>query len=208
MTSGTAARRLTARQDKLADVRDQQAAAALRRRRLGLGAWMVGLLVIAGLVTAALLSSRPVQSSAARGAPDFSLPTSVGGTLRLSSLRGAPVLLYFSEGAGCDACLVQMAEIEKNPGFAKAGIRVVPIVMNSASQINADAKRLGVQTPFLLDGGAVSKAYGTIGTGMHANLPGHGFVLIDAKGVQRWYGNYPSMWITPQALLDEVLKRL
>jgi len=59
-----------------------------------------------------------------------------------------------------------------------------------------------------LDGGAVSKAYGTIGTGMHANLPGHGFVLIDAKGVQRWYGNYPSMWITPQALLDEVLKRL
>src|SRR5665647_1804289 len=130
MTSGTAARRLTARQDKLADVRDQQAAAALRRRRLGLGAWMVGLLVIAGLGTAALLSSRPVQSSAARVAPDFSLPTSVGGTLRLSSLRGAPVLLYFSEGAGCDACLVQMAEIEKNPGFAKAGIRVVPIVMN------------------------------------------------------------------------------
>src|SRR5450830_1419726 len=208
MTSGTAIRREHERQAALDLVKKQQGAAAARRRRLVTIAWATGLLVVVGLVVAGLLSSRPTQSSEARTAPEFTLPTTDGTSVSLSSLRGAPVLLYFSEGAGCDACLVQMAEIEKNPGFAKAGIRVVPIVMNSASQINADAKRLGVQTPFLLDGGAVSKAYGTIGTGMHANLPGHGFVLIDAKGVQRWYGNYPSMWITPQALLDEVLKRL
>ena len=43
---------------------------------------------------------------------------------------------------------------------------------------------------------------------MHEGLPGHGFVLVDAKGMQRWYGNYPSMWLDPQALLDIALGKL
>lgn len=43
---------------------------------------------------------------------------------------------------------------------------------------------------------------------MHEGLPGHGFILIDAEGVQRWYGNYPSMWLEPDALLEEVTSRL
>ena len=66
----------------------------------------------------------------------------------------------------------------------------------------------GVRTPFLLDDAAVSKAYGTIGKGMHAELPGHGFVLIDKTGKQRWYGEYPSMWLSPADLLKEVRAQL
>lgn len=62
--------------------------------------------------------------------------------------------------------------------------------------------------PDLLDDGTVSKAYGTLGEGMHANLPGHSFVLIDAAGVQRWYGEYPSMWLDPSTLISEVSTRL
>lgn len=31
---------------------------------------------------------------------------------------------------------------------------------------------------------------------MRAGLPGHGFVLIDARGVERWYGEYPSMHLS------------
>ena len=58
-----------------------------------------------------------------------------------------------------------------------------------------------VTTPFLLDDGTVSTAYGTIGQGMHAGLPGHSFVVIDATGTQRWYGEYPSMWLEPTELL-------
>ncbi len=54
-----------------------------------------------------------------------------------------------------------------------------------------------VATPFLLDDGTVSSAYGTLGKGMHEGLPGHSFVLIDATGTQRWYGEYPSMWMDP-----------
>jgi len=118
------------------------------------------------------------------------------------------VVLYFNEGAGCGSCTVQMAEIEKNPGFADAGITVLPIVMNTAEQILPDLERYGATTPYLLDDGTVSAAYGTIGTGMHEGLPGHGFVLIDADGMQRWQGNYPSMWLDPADLLDEVTSRL
>ena len=51
-------------------------------------------------------------------------------------------------------------------------------------------------------------ANGTLGRGMHAGLPGHSFVLIDADGVQRWYGEYPSMWLAPEDLFDEVRQRL
>jgi peroxiredoxin len=208
MTSGSATRRLTERRQKLDDTELERERASVRRRRIGLAGWGAGLLVVVTLVTAALLTSRPVVSADARPAPEFTLPTSDGRSVALSSLRGSPVILYFNEGAGCDSCLLQMAEIEKEPGFAEAGITVLPIVMNTAEQINADRERLGVSTPFLLDDGTISDAYGTLGTGMHEGLPGHGFVLVDAEGVQQWYGNYPSMWLAPKDLLDEALSRL
>jgi hypothetical protein len=37
---------------------------------------------------------------------------------------------------------------------------------------------------------------------MHADLPGHGFVLIDRQGVVRWAKNYPSMRVDPRYLLN------
>ena len=43
---------------------------------------------------------------------------------------------------------------------------------------------------------------------MHAGLPGHGFVLIDSNGVQQWQGEYPSMWLAPNELLDQVTQHL
>src|SRR5450830_2083629 len=132
MTSGTASRRLNDRQQKLDEIKHTQQADARRRLLITRSTWAVGLVIIAGLVTAALLSSRPVVSSEVGPAPPFTLPTSDGRTVSLSDFAGTPVILYFNEGAGCDACLLQMAEIEKEPGFADAGIAVVPIVMNTA----------------------------------------------------------------------------
>ena len=183
------------------------AAASTRRRRLRIAGIAAAILVVA-LVAYGLLTSQAQSSTEARPAPDFTLPTTDGGSVTLSDLRGSPVVLYFNEGAGCGSCTVQMAEIEKNPGFADAGITVLPIVMNTAAQILPDLERYGTTTPYLLDDGTVSAAYGTIGTGMHEGLPGHGFVLIDADGVQRWQGNYPSMWLDPADLLTEVTSRL
>jgi peroxiredoxin len=167
------------------------------------------LVVVGGIVTAMLLTSKPQSSTATRTAPDFNLTDTSGATHTLAQHRGENVLLYFSEGAGCQSCLVQMGEIEKQASaFAADDITVLPIVMNTRDQITHDMDLNGVKTPFLLDDGTVSKEYGTLGKGMHAGLPGHSFVLIDKKGVQRWYGEYPSMWLDPRKLLAEVEKQL
>lgn len=192
--------------------RAERAAAAMspsRRRREGTMIWVVTGLVLAALIVAMLLTSRPESSEATKAAPDFTLVDTSGETHRLSDHRGENVLLFFSEGAGCQSCLVQMAEIEKvSDDFADRNITVLPIVMNTKEQILRDMTLNGVKTPFLLDDGTASEAYGTIGNGMHAELPGHSFVLVDTEGQQRWYSENPSMWLAPQDLLDEVTSRL
>lgn len=185
--------------------RTHAAASKARRRRI-LG--ICALLAVVAAAAYALATSGTASSEETRRAPDFTLPTTAGTTVTLSELRGDPVILYFNEGAGCASCTVQMAEIEKEPGFAEAGITVLPIVMNTAEQIRLDMQRYGATTPYLLDDGTVSEAYGTLGTGMHPGVPGHGFVLIDAEGNQVWQGDYPSMWLAPEDLLDEARSRL
>jgi peroxiredoxin len=188
---------------------EQAARAAGRRRRLRIMIGAITGLAVVGLVTAMMLTSRPESSDATRTAPDFTLTDTSGVQHTLAEHRGENVLLYFSEGAGCQSCVVQMGEIEKQAAaFEKLGITVLPIVMNTREQITADMDAHGVTTPFLLDDGTVSQAYGTLGKGMHAGLPGHSFVLIDQQGRQRWYGEYPSMWLAPQDLLDEVRSKL
>ena len=196
----------TERRERADAVLAQSNRAEQRMRRI---IWGVVLVALAGIVTAMLLTSQPQSSSQIRTAPDFSLTDTSGVEHTLADHRGENVLLYFNEGAGCQSCIVQMGEIEKQAkAFAAEDITVLPIVMNSREQILADMELNGVKTPFLLDDGTVSDAYGTLGKGMHAGLPGHSFVLIDGEGQQRWYGEYPSMWLEPTALLDKVRNRL
>ena len=170
--------------------------------------WAGVILAVIGIVAAMMLTSRQETSSVAKVAPDFTLTDTSGAQVSLSALRGKNVLLYFSEGAGCQACLIQMNQIENDPAFAAAGLTVLPIVMNTKDQILADMAANDVRTPFLLDDGTVSTEYGTIGKGMHAGLPGHSFVLIDKTGKQLWYGEYPSMWLSNADLLTEVRAHL
>ncbi len=148
---------------------------------------------------------RQAPAGGAQGAaPAFTLPSTSGTSVSISSFLGRNVLLYFNEGVGCDACFYQMTEIEKDAdGFAAAGIEVVPIVANPVSDVVPELQRFGITTPYLSDADtSVSQAYGMIGHGMHANLPGHGFVLVDAAGRIRWTQEYPSMFVSARDLLD------
>ncbi len=194
--------------------RRERAEAVLARsrraeQRMRLIIWGIVLAALVGIVTAMLLTSKPQSSVDVRTAPDFTLTDTNGANHSLADHRGENVLLYFNEGAGCQSCIVQMGEIEKQAkAFAAEDITVLPIVMNTREQILADMDLNGVKTPFLLDDGTVSDAYGTLGKGMHAGLPGHSFVLIDKQGRQRWYGEYPSMWLQPTELLEKVRSRL
>lgn len=207
MTSRTATRKFhNERAQILASLKRAQARRD-RRRRFAL--WSVVAVVLAGIVTAMMLTSRSTSSVHTRVAPDFTLTDTAGRQVHLADYRGQDVVLYFSEGAGCGSCLQQMAAIEEDKAaFDKAGVTVLPIVMNTRDQIVRDMASYGVTTPFLLDDGRVSTAYKTIGRGMHAGLPGHSFVLIDKSGVQRWFGEYPSMYLSTQDLLKQVKENL
>lgn len=141
---------------------------------------------------------------AREAAPPFTLASTAGGSVSLSDYVGRNVLLYFNEGAGCDACFYQMVELERNADrLAKAGVEVVPIVANPVEVVAGELRRFGLRTPYLIDEGTVvSRAYDMLGKGMHANLPGHGFVLVDGGGQIRWTREYPSMFVSVEDLLE------
>jgi peroxiredoxin len=178
-----------------------------RRRRITITSVVLAALV--AVVSVMMYTSRSTTSTATRSAPGFTLPDTAGHQVSLASYRGHNVVLYFNEGAGCGACLQQMAAIEKDAAkFKAADVTVLPVVMNTRDQIMGDMHTYGVKTPFLLDDGTVSAEYKTLGKGMHAGLPGHSFILIDKNGVQRWYGEFPSMWLDTQTLLKDVRSHL
>lgn len=142
----------------------------------------------------------------ARQAPSFTLASTAGGNVSLSDYRGQNVLLYFNEGVGCDACFYQTVELENNADELRAdGITLLPIVVNPADQVRSELKRFGISTPYLIDAtGQVSTEYDVMGKGMHANLPGHGFVFIDSSGNIRWQKEYPSMYASTSELMSAI----
>ncbi len=139
-------------------------------------------------------------------APAFTLTSTSGRQVSLSSFAGKNVLFYFSEGVGCDACFYQMVDIEKHlADFTAKDVTVIPIVMNPAPQVVQEMSRFGLKTPFLIDTtGQVSSEYHVLGTGMHANLPGHSFVLVDSSGDLRWTQSYPSMYVSSKDILSTI----
>jgi peroxiredoxin len=68
------------------------------------------------VVTWMLLAARSPRFGEASGAeaPAFTLPSTAGGSVSLADFRGEDVLLYFSEGVGCDTCFYQMSDLEQN----------------------------------------------------------------------------------------------
>lgn len=141
-----------------------------------------------------------------REAPGFTLASTAGGEVSLSDYVGRDVLIYFNEGVGCDACFYQTVELEKHRGeLDDAGVSLVAIVVNPLEQIRPELARFGIETPYLVDEGAeVSEAYRMLGKGMHANLPGHGFVLVDGSGQIRWQREYPSMYAPTTEIVDQI----
>ena len=187
---------------------------ARRRARLVLTGWLAAIAAVAGLLTATFLAtgsgSGTAQSAAVRIAPGFTLTSTSGTRVSLAGYRGRDVVLYFNEGVGCDACFYQMREFENHAAeLSRAGITVVPIVMNPASEVGPQMAAFGIRTPYLIDAtGSVSRGYGVLGKGMHAGLPGHSFVLVDARGTQRWHGEYPSMYLPAAGLIAQVKAHL
>ena len=176
------------------------------RRRWGgwATAGVLAVVAVIGIAWAGRTTSAPATNGPAAS---FTLASTAGGQVALSDYRGRNVLLFFNEGVGCDACFYQTAKLEADDAFTKLGVPLVPIVMNDVGLVQTELGRFGVRTPYLSDpDGSISRAYGTIGTGHHANLPGHSLVLVGPDGSIRWRADYPGMWVEPSQVAATVAR--
>ena len=171
--------------------------------------WLIGAVAVAGLVALFWSTARGPQTGAVRAglqAPAFSLPSTDGRTVTLASLAGRNTLLYFNEGVGCDPCFTQMVELQQQQAqLDRLGITLIPVMTNSAAMVAQEMQRFRLGYPALIDASkSVSGAYGTLGTGHHADQPGHSFILIDKAGAIRWRGDYPGMYVSAGELLTKL----
>lgn len=121
-------------------------------------------------------------------APDLELPDTHGTPVRLSALRGSPVVLVFFPFVFSGICTGELCELRDNiAGFDARGVRLLGISTDAsfAQRAWAEQERFGFD--LLSDfwpHGEVSRRYGVLD---EAN--GHalrGSFLIDADGVIRW----------------------
>jgi peroxiredoxin len=141
-------------------------------------------------------------------APSFRVRDVVSGReVTLGTLAGHKTLLFFSEGASCQACLVQAADLQSSAALRAAGIQLVSITTDRASVLSEVAAQYRLRTPLLADSDTqMSRAYGMLGRGgmEHPSQDGHAFVLLDAQGKVLWQRAYPEMYVAPAQLMSDM----
>lgn len=122
-------------------------------------------------------------------APDFALPASTGEKVRLSELRGRPVILAFYPADWSPTCTDQMSFLnEVLPEFEPSGAQLLGISVDSRWSHKAFAEQRNLHFPLLADfepKGGVARMYGVYrrdggGTSERA------LFVIDGDGVIRW----------------------
>jgi thiol-disulfide isomerase/thioredoxin len=150
-------------------------------------------LVVVALVAAAMLyfgfhmarRSAPPAISKSGPAPDFTLQSLDGTSMRLSDFRGKAVLLNFW-ATWCGPCKIEMPWfIELQKQYQAQGLQIVGVAMDDSSKedIAKFAQEMGVNYPVLLGKEAVGDAYGGVPA-----LPESFFIGRDGKIVDKIIG--------------------
>ena len=118
-------------------------------------------------------------------APDFSLESLDGKSLRLSDLRGKAVLLNFW-ATWCGPCKIEMPWfVDLQNQYGSQGLQIVGVAMDDASKedISKFAKDMGVNYPILIGKESVGDQYGGVPA-----LPESFLISRDGKIVDKIIG--------------------
>lgn len=119
-------------------------------------------------------------------APDFTLPSTAGSAVTLSSLRGRNVLLAFFPLAFMSTCTKELCDMRDDwDRFATDDIVVVPLSVDSTPTLKEFKSKYSLRSDFLSDfKREVARLYGVlIEDRFYAN---RAYFLIDKEGVLRW----------------------
>ncbi|MFM9940236.1 MAG: peroxiredoxin [Hyphomicrobiaceae bacterium] len=123
-----------------------------------------------------------------KSAPDFDLPSDSGHNIKLSKLKGRPVVVYFYPKDDTSGCTQQAKDFTSlTPEFAKAGVEVVGISPDSAASHTKFRKKHELAVKLAADEEkATATAYGVW---VEKSMYGRKYMgverstfLIDAKG--------------------------
>ena len=175
----------------------------IRRQAVLWLAFVAPVLALALLLGVTIATEEGVEVTSST-APDFALPDTAGNLVTLADVTdGQDALLFFSMGVGCDGCFLQIPEVEDL--LAERDIALVPIMVDPADWLAAEAARLGVDSPILVDADAsVSAAYGMLGQYGHGDTPSHSFALVTQHGEVEWVHHYAEMFVPADRLLADL----
>ncbi|MGI0131098.1 MAG: peroxiredoxin [Thermoplasmata archaeon] len=114
-------------------------------------------------------------------APDFEAPDHDGTPFRLSSLRGAPVVLYFYPQADTPGCTIESKGFrDVYREFLAKDVRIVGVSTDDCDDQKAFRVKYGLPFPLIADASKqVATQYGVLGPSGHARRV---TFLIDAAG--------------------------
>jgi peroxiredoxin len=128
------------------------------------------------------MSGRPAIGAAA---PEFTLPSTAGRDVTLSSLRGTNVLLAFFPLAFTSVCTREMCEFSEDYAqYGSAATEVLPISVDSIPTLKEFKSKERIGIDLLSDfKREVSRRYGVL---LDSFFSARAYFLIDKAGVLRW----------------------
>jgi peroxiredoxin len=121
-----------------------------------------------------------------QSAPDFTLPSTSGEKVTLSSLRGKPVLLAFFPLAFSGTCTAELCEMrDHHDQFTARGVTVLPISVDHTYSLKEYKAKYNMHVDLLSDfRREVSRLYEVfLEERQYAN---RAYFLLDKDGVIRW----------------------
>lgn len=119
-------------------------------------------------------------------APEFTLPSTSGADVTLSSLRGKNVLLAFFPRAFTRVCTEEMCSLSEDYGkFRNANTDVLPISVDPIPTLRDFKEKERLTVDLLSDStGEVSRRYGTLIE--DAFVSNRAYVVVGPDGLVRW----------------------